>query len=67
MLKRFLNWVFPSPRDRRANGHAWAKKELAKGRTPEDVQTNVECSKDFGDYDDFDRGIEDALKEHNDA
>jgi hypothetical protein len=44
-------------------GYAWAMNGLMEGSvTPPEIEANVEKARDFNDYDDFDRGAEQALK-----
>lgn len=43
-------------------GYKFARKEIEAGRIA-DLRHKVEEASDFGDYDDFDRGAEVALKE----
>lgn len=61
-MKRLLNWLFPPPRDRRAEGYKFAKDQIKRGLRTE-MENFVDAARLFGSFDDFDRGIEDALKD----
>lgn len=56
----FLRSIFAPPRDRRQEGYTFAK---TWNGPRADLENFVDGSKMFGAYDDFDRGIDDFLKE----
>jgi len=62
MLKRFLDFLFGAPIPRRTEGYNFAKSQLKAGLRDE-MENFVDSSRLFGSFDDFDRGIEDALRE----
>lgn len=59
MLK-FLRSLLAPPRNRRQEGHHFAS---TYGGDRADLENFVDASKTFRTFDDFDRGIEDFLKE----
>lgn len=62
----WLKNLFAVPLDRRTEGYNFGKKQIAAGRANE-TRHFVDAAHVFGIYDEFDAGIEDALKESNDA
>ncbi len=60
MLKRLYNFLFGAPVPRRTEGYNFAK---GYAGSITDLENYVVASKDFGTFDDFDRGIDDFLKE----
>ena len=52
-------------RKKRANlyskGYCWAAGQLISGDNIDNIQSMVNCSKAFGDYNEFDQGLEEAI------
>jgi len=61
IVQRFLRWWNAPPDDRRARGQEFARCCLAQGFG---VQLLLGIVNNSREYDDFDRGIEDVLAEH---
>lgn len=58
--KRKRIWRFKSHKD----GYAWAAVKLLKGESTYNVLNYVHAAKDFDAYGEFDRGIEDAVRDY---
>jgi hypothetical protein len=66
-MSNFLTRLFKNGKGSRfQKGYNFAKLEIEKlgfNEARRKLLSNVECSRDFGTYDDFDRGVEAALSE----
>lgn len=67
MFSFIKNFVEKQKRIRRfkthKRGYAWAAVKLLKGDSPNNVISYVNSAKDFNAYTEFDRGIEDAVRD----
>ena len=65
MLTRIVNWL--SKRNRYQDGRDFAIASLKKHGDDaiKQLENGVNANKVFGDFDDFDRGILDVIRDHN--
>lgn len=66
MFNFFKNWKARQKANRFAEGKALAKAEIMQhgDAAIEELEDHVECMHIFGDYDEFEEGIEEALRDY---
>lgn len=66
MFAFYKNWKARLAAARFTKGKEFAKADIMRDGDAaiEDLENHVECFRAFGDYDEFDRGVEEAIRDY---